>query len=64
MQEMGSTGVAPGPLRSTRAPQHLVYPDLLRAVPSAWPTPVWASAMTYTRMQAGWLALSAAVPQC
>jgi putative transposase len=59
MQEMGLVGVAPGPLVSTRAPQHPVYPYLLREVTSAWPNHVWGIDITYIRLQAGWLYLVA-----
>jgi putative transposase len=59
MQEMGLAGVAPGPHLSTRAPQHPVYPYLLRTVTSAWPNHVWGIDITYIRLQAGWMYLVA-----
>ena len=59
MQEMGIAGVAPGPHLSRRAPQHPVYPYLLRDVQSAWPNHVWGIDITYIRMEAGWLYLVA-----
>jgi putative transposase len=59
MQEMGLVGVAPGPHLSTRAPQHPVYPYLLRDVTSAWPNHVWGIDITYIRLRAGWLYLVA-----
>ncbi len=59
MHEMGIAGIAPGPHLSTPAPQHPIYPYLLRHVTSAWPNHVWGIDITYIRMEAGWLYLVA-----
>jgi putative transposase len=59
MQEMGLTGLAPGPHTSRRHPTHPVYPYLLRQVTVAHPDHVWGIASTYVRLQAGRLYLVA-----
>src|SRR5579885_2554511 len=59
MQEMGIMGVAPGPHTSRRHPAHPVYPYLPRHLTAAYPDHVWGIAITYVRLQAGWLYLVA-----
>jgi putative transposase len=59
MQELGITGLAPGPHTSRQHPTHPVYPYLLRQVTAAHPDHVWGSDSTSVRLQAGWLYLVA-----
>jgi putative transposase len=59
MREMGLAGIAPGPKRSTPAPQHPVYPYLLRSVRAPQPNHVWSIDITYIRLRQGWLYLVA-----
>lgn len=55
MREMGLAGVAPGPKLTTPAPQHPVYPYLLRGVTAHRPNQVWGIDITYIRLRQGWL---------
>ncbi len=59
MREMGIAGSVPGPHTSRPHPAHPVYPYLLRHVTAAHPNHVWGIAITYIRLQAGWLYLVA-----
>ena len=59
MREMGIAGIAPGPNTSKRRLDHQVYPYLLRGVASAYPDHVWGVDITYIRLRAGWMYLSA-----
>ena len=59
MREMGIAGIAPGPATSTPAPEHRVYPYLLRGVRATAPNHIWGVDITYIRMAAGWLYLVA-----
>jgi putative transposase len=59
MREMGITGIAPGPLTSTPAPEHRVYPYLLRGVTACYPNHVWGVDITYIKTQGSWLYLVA-----
>jgi putative transposase len=59
MQEMGISGISPGPHTSQRHPTHAVYPYLLRHVTAERPNHVWGIDITYIRLQAGWLYLVA-----
>ncbi len=59
MREMGIAGIAPGPHTSTPAPDHPVYPYLLRHTTSAYPNHVWGIDITYIRLQGGWMYLVA-----
>ena len=60
MRDMGILAVVPGPHTSKPAPQHQVYPYLLRNVTAARPNHIWGIDITYIRLQHGWLYS----PQC
>lgn len=57
MREMGLVAVAPGPHTSQPAPQHPVYPYLLRHVTASYPNHIWGVDITYIRLRHGWLYL-------
>jgi len=57
MQEMGLAAVGPQPHTSRRAPDHPIYPYLLRHVTAQAPNHVWGSDITYIRLRHGWLYL-------
>jgi putative transposase len=59
MREMGIFALVPGPNTSKPAPQHQIYPYLLRHVSAEHPNHVWGIDITYIRMQHGWLYLTA-----
>jgi putative transposase len=59
MREMGIAGIAPGPQTSTPAPEHRIYPYLLRGVRAGYPNHVWGVDITYVRMEGAWLYLVA-----
>jgi putative transposase len=59
MREMGLAGIAPGPLTSTPAPEHRVYPYLLRGVTACYPNHVWGVDITYIKTHGSWLYLVA-----
>jgi putative transposase len=59
MREMGIFALVPGPHTSKPAPQHQIYPYLLRNVTAARPNHVWGIDITYVRLQHGWLYLTA-----
>lgn len=59
MHEMGIAGIAPGPLTSTPAPEHRIYPYLLRGVTARYPNHIWGVDITYVRMEGAWLYLVA-----
>jgi putative transposase len=59
MREMGIAGLAPGPKTSKPAPQHPIYPYLLRNVTAAYPNHIWGIDITYIPLKAGWLYLVA-----
>jgi putative transposase len=59
MHEMGIFGLAPGPNTSKPAPQHPIYPYLLRNVTAAYPNHVWGVDITYIPLKASWLYLVA-----
>ena len=59
MREMGIFGLAPGPNTSKPAPQHPIYPYLLRHVTAAYPNHIWGIDITYIPLKAGWLYLVA-----
>ena len=59
MREMGIFALVPGPNTSKPAPQHQIYPYLLRHVSAECPNHVWGIDITYIRMQHGWLYLTA-----
>jgi putative transposase len=59
MREMGISAVVPGPNTSQSAPQHQIYPYLLRNVTAQRPNHIWGIDITYIRLEHGWLYLTA-----
>jgi putative transposase len=59
MREMGIFALVPGPNTSKSAPQHPIYPYLLRNVTAAHPNHIWGIDITYIRLAQGWLYLTA-----
>ncbi|MDL1911104.1 IS3 family transposase, partial [Chloroflexi bacterium CFX6] len=59
MREMCIFGVVPGPKTSQPAPEHAIYPYLLRGVTAARPNHIWGIDITYIRLAHGWLYLTA-----
>jgi len=59
MREMGIFALVPGPHTSKPAPEHPIYPYLLRNVTAEHPNHIWGIDITYTRLLHGWLYLVA-----
>jgi len=59
MREMGISGIAPGPNTCKLAPEHKIYPYLLRQVSAQYPNHVWGIDITYIRPVGGWMYLVA-----
>jgi putative transposase len=59
MREMGIFARVPGPHTSQPAPQHEIYPYLLRKVAVVRPNHIWGIDITYIRLRHGWLYLTA-----
>ncbi len=59
MGEMGLAAIVPGPHLSQPAPEHRVFPYLLRGLAITAPNHVWGIDITYIRLRAGWLYLVA-----
>jgi putative transposase len=59
MREMGLEAIYPKPNLSKPAPEHLIYPYLLRGVKSAYPNHIWGIDITYIRLLHGWMYLVA-----
>jgi putative transposase len=59
MREMGISGIAPGPNTSKPAPEHTIYPYLLRRVSAGYANHVWGIDITYIRLRGGWMYLVA-----
>ena len=59
MREMGIFAVVPGPHTSKPAPEHPIYPYLLRNVTAQHPNHIWSIDITYIRLAHGWLYLTA-----
>ena len=59
MREMDIFAVVPGPNTSQPAPQHQIYPYLLRNVTAARPNHIWGIDITYIRLTHSWLYLTA-----
>ncbi|MFZ0254346.1 MAG: IS3 family transposase [Gammaproteobacteria bacterium] len=57
MQVMGLAGLAPGPGTSRPAPEHRIYPYLLRGLEIRQPDQVWCTDITYVPMPAGFMYL-------
>jgi putative transposase len=59
MREMGISGIAPGPNTSKSAPEHKIYPYLLRHIHAQQPNHIWGIDITYIRLKGGWMYLVA-----
>lgn len=59
MREMGLVAIYPGPNLSKRAPEHRVFPYLLRELAITQPNQVWGIDITYIRLRGSWLYLVA-----
>lgn len=59
MQKMGLQALCPRPSTSQRAPDHQVYPYLLRGLEITRPLQVWAADITYVPMMEGFMYLVA-----
>jgi putative transposase len=59
MREMCISGIAPGPNTSKPAPEHTIYPYLLRHLSASYPNHVWGIDITYVRLRGGWMYLVA-----
>jgi putative transposase len=59
MREMGIFGLVPAPNTSKSAPEHQIYPYLLRNVTAEHPNHIWGIDITYIRLAQGWLYLTA-----
>lgn len=51
MREMGIFALVPGPHTSKPAPQHQIYPYLLRNVTAMYPNHIWGIDITYIHLQ-------------
>ena len=58
---MGLSSLAPAPNTSKKAPEHKVYPYLLRNLKAKHPNHVWAMDITYIPVQGGFLYLVAII---
>ncbi len=61
MRRMGLEGLAPGPRTSKPAPEHKIYPYLLRELKVTRADQVWATDITYIPMSAGFMYLVAII---
>jgi putative transposase len=59
VREMSIFAVVPGPNTSQSAPEHQIYPYLLRNVTAQHPNHIWGTDITYIRLAHGWLYLTA-----
>ena len=59
MREMGIFAIVPGPHTSQPAPEHQIYPYLLRNVTAEHPNHIWGIDITYIRLAHSWLYLTA-----
>ena len=59
MREMGIFAIVPGPNTSKPAPQHQIYPYLLRTITASHANHIWGIDITYIRLAQGWLYLTA-----
>lgn len=55
MRAMGLKAIYPKPKLSQQHPEHRVYPYLLRQVKIRRPNQVWATDITYIRLEHGWM---------
>jgi putative transposase len=61
MREMGLKAIYPKPNLSKPAPGHEIYPYLLRGLAIDHPNQVWATDITYIRLQGGFVYLAAII---
>src|SRR5512138_1344131 len=59
MQAMGIFALVPGPHTSKPAPEHQIFPYLLRGVTAEHPNHIWGIDITYIRLAHSWLYLTA-----
>ena len=59
MREMGIFALVSGPLTSKPAPEHQIFPYLLRGVTVEQSNHIWGIDITYIRLAHGWLYLTA-----
>jgi len=59
MIEMGLEAIYPKPNLSKPAPDHKIYPYLLRGAPARYPNHIWGVDITYVRLLGGWMYLVA-----
>lgn len=59
MREMGIFALVPGPHTSKPAPQHQIFPYLLRGITAEHPNHIWGIDITYIRLAHSWLYLTA-----
>ncbi len=55
MREMGIFAIVPGPQTSKPAPDHQIFPYLLRGVTAEHPNHLWGIDITYIPLAQGWL---------
>ena len=61
MQVMGLPAIYPKPRTSTPAPEHKIYPYLLRGLPITRPNQVWSGDITYIPLAHGFMYLMAII---
>ncbi len=59
MRKMGIFALVPGPHTSKPAPQHQIYPYLLRSVTAARPNHTWGIDISYVHLQQFWIGILA-----
>ena len=59
MREMGIFAIVPGPNTSNPAPEHQIYPYLLRRITASHANHIWGIDITYIRLTHSWLYLTA-----
>ena len=59
LREMGLEAIYPKPNLSKPAPEHKIYPYLLRGVPARYSNHIWGVDITYVRLLGGWMYLVA-----
>jgi putative transposase len=59
MLDMGLEAIYPKPNLSKPAPEHKIYPYLLRGVTAGYPNHIWGIDITYVRLLGGWMYLVA-----
>ncbi len=58
MQVLGIQALYPAPKTSTRHPEHVVYPYLLRGIVAGYANHIWGTDITYIRLQNGFCYLT------